>query len=270
MAEMVVDGVRLTYELAGTEGPVLVLLNGIAMSISHWKPMIGAMEGKYRTLCHDMRGQTLSGKPEGAYSLELHARDLAALMDGLGIEKAHIAGTSYGSEVAMAFALAFPERCLSLAVIDGVSELDPVLRAAAFSWKATALADPRAFYRTLLPWTYSGSYIRAHADALAAREEGVARLPREWFEAFARLCDAFLEMDLTPRLGEIACPCLVMVGDRDILKHEGYARIIARGVRDGRLVVLPDTGHAAVIEQPGFCAAGLSDFLSALSKGGSQ
>jgi 3-oxoadipate enol-lactonase len=271
-----VEGAALAYELSGgrsegvAEGGPVVLLNGIAMSIAHWKPFVAALTQARaparRVLAHDFRGQLLSSRPAGPYSLEGHADDLSALMSALDLDRAHIVGTSYGSEVALVFARKYPERTLSLTVIDGASEADPVLRAAVGSWKAAALADPVAFYRALIPWTYSASYIASHEDALAARESAVAGLPRDFFAAFAALCDAFLEIDETPRLGEIRCPTLVLVGERDILKHRGYAEIIARGVRGARLEVLAGLGHAAVIEDPAAVLACVEPFLEEAEK----
>ncbi len=266
MPDIVANGVRLRYEITGTEGPALVLLNGIAMSIGHWKPFIEALKGTYRVICHDFRGQTLSEKPEGDYSLEQHAEGLSALMDALEIPEAYIVGTSYGSEVAMAFAIANPERCATLTVIDGVSELDPVLKAAAESWMAAALCDARVFYKTLMPWTYSSAYIAANAAVLAKREESVASLPREWFEGFAALCSAFLKIDLTGKLNRITCPSLVLVGEFDILKHAGFAKIINKAISGSRLEILPGVGHAATIEQPAVCAARFETFLKGVQQ----
>lgn len=255
MAEMVVNGVRIAYELSGEQdvgGPraPIVFLNGIAMSISHWKPVIAALPAGTRYLCHDFRGQLLSDKPAGPYSLAMHAVDLAALIDRLGIERGHIVGTSYGSEVAMEFALLYPNRCASLTVIDGVSELDPVLEAVVISWMESAQKHARLFYKTMLPWTYSSGYISAHRDALTAREEGVASLPPAWFSAFIELCKAFLKIDLTPRIGHIGCPTTVLVGERDILKPRGFSEIIARNIPGAAMHVIPGAGHAVVIEQP--------------------
>jgi 3-oxoadipate enol-lactonase len=261
MERLEVNGVELAYELTGGEGEAVVLLNGIAMSIVHWKPFVEALAPARKVLAHDFRGQLQSSRPAGPYSLELHAADLAGLMDALGLARAHIVGTSYGSEVGLVFARAYPERASSLTVIDGASEADPVLRAAVESWKAAALVDPVAFYRALVPWTYSARYIASHVEMLASREKAVAGLPRGYFEAFAALCDAFLAIDETRRLGGIRCPTLVLVGERDILKHRGYSEIIARGIRGARLEVLPGLGHAAVIEDPAAVLSRITSFL---------
>jgi 3-oxoadipate enol-lactonase len=259
MAEMMVNGVRIVYELSGEcdvgvlKAPI-VLLNGIAMSIPHWKPLIAALPAGTCCLSHDFRGQTLSGKPAGPYSLAMHAKDLVDLMDALYIERGHIVGASYGSEVAMEFAMLYPERCASLVVIDGVSELDPVLEAAVVSWMEAARKDARLFYKTMLPWTYSSNYIAAHRDMLTAREDGMAALPAEWFAAFVELCKAFLKINQTQRLKQISCPATVLVGEKDILKHRGFSEIIARNIPGAVMHVIPDAGHAVVIERPALCA----------------
>jgi 3-oxoadipate enol-lactonase len=259
-----VNGVEIAWELCGRGEDAIAFLNGIAMSMGSWKPIAQDFEASSRCLLHDMRGQLLSGKPEGKYSLELHAEDLAALLNSLGLRRAHIIGTSYGAEVGIAFALAHPEMTRSLALIDGVSETDPLLEATVRSWIETAKASPFAFYRTILPWNYSSAYIAAHGEELARREAVVASFPKEWFEAFIRLCEAFLEIDLSPRLGEISCPCLVMVGENDILKGEGFARILAEGIRGARLEAIPGAGHAAVIEAPEFIAKRLKAFYESI------
>jgi pimeloyl-ACP methyl ester carboxylesterase len=161
----------------------------------------------------------------------------------------------------MAFAADYPGRCSSLTVIDGVSELDPVLEAACDSWRASAALDPRLFYKTLMPWTYSSAYLEANRTTLKAREEAMTTFPKAWFDGFIALCDSFLAIDLTPRLKEIRCPTLVLVGDRDILKHRGFAEIIARGINGARLGIIEGAGHASVIEMPGRIAAEISAFI---------
>jgi 3-oxoadipate enol-lactonase len=269
MPVLTANGVRLAYELFGESQkierahpfdqarsaqnqpfPPIVLLNGIAMSISHWKPMIAELPAGTPCVCHDFRGQTLSDKPAGPYSLEIHADDLAALLDGLGIARGHIVGTSYGSEVAMEFAIKYPERCASLMVIDGVSELDAVLEGAAISWMESAKVDPRVFYKTMQPWTYSSAFISENREMLSAREDGVAALPKAWFNGFVELCKAFLSIDLTSRLQSIKCPTTVIVGENDILKPRHFSEIIARNIHGATMQIIPGAGHAVVIEQP--------------------
>ena len=257
-----VNGVELAYELSGSGKETVVFLNGIAMTIAHWKPFVEALSPAYRCLCHDLRGQILSERPAGPYSFSQHSEDLAALMSRLGIAKAHLVGTSYGSEVAMVFALEHPEMAASLTVVDGVSELDTLLRTVAEGWRAAALASPSAFYRNLIPWTYSASYIAENKATLDAREAGIETFPHDYFTGFVALCDAFLSLDITANLHRIACPTLVLVGDKDILKPLRYSRIIADAVPGATLKIVKDAGHASVVEKPDECIAEIREFLS--------
>ncbi|MCE1206678.1 MAG: alpha/beta hydrolase [Spirochaetia bacterium] len=258
-----IRGVSFYYELSGQGSETIAFLNGIAMSVAHWAPYVQAFQGEYRCLCHDMRGQTLSGKPEGEYSLDLHAQDLAELMERLGITRVHLVGTSYGAEVAMAFAVRYPEKCLSLTLIDGVSETDPLLEAIVDSWILAAEKDARLFYRTILPWNYSPGYISTNRELLAKREAGVANLPRDWFEGFIRLCEAFLKINLTEALSAIQCPTLIMVGEKDILKPYKFSKIIQQRIKGSQLFILPGAGHAAVLEEPALIQQHLRNFLAA-------
>ena len=269
MPRATVGRAALEYELSGTGPECIVFLNGIAMSIAHWAPISGPLSARYRTLLHDFQGQLKSPRAPGAPKLRLedHGEDLRGLLALLGIGRVHLVGTSYGAEVAMLFAAAFPDATASLTVIDGVSELDPLLRAAAESWKAAALCDPVVFYRTIVPWNYSAAYIEANAEALSRREAAVAALPRGYFQDFAALCDAFLALDITPRLGDISCPALVLVAEKDILKHAGFARIIAEGIPRAGMRVIPGAGHAVVIEKPDAVRAEIERFLDVVRGG---
>jgi 3-oxoadipate enol-lactonase len=248
-----VNGVEITYELIGSGDEVVAFLNGIAMSIGHWKPLAVQLEDRYRCLSHDFRGQLLSPQAPrsgAAITLADHVEDLRCLLDQLGVRAAHIIGTSYGAEVGLLFAGTHPQRVASLVLIDGVSEMDPLLRATAEAWRAAALCDPVVFYRSIIPWNYSAAWLAENREKLASREESIAALPRGYFEDFAALCDAFLALDLAPQLPRICCPTLVVVGEKDILKHSGFARIMAKGIRGARMETIPGAGHAVVIEQP--------------------
>jgi 3-oxoadipate enol-lactonase len=267
MERATVNTVEIGYEILGSSDETIAFLNGIAMTVGHWLPIAESLARDRRCLLHDFRGQLMSAKPPGPYSLEQHADDVAELFKELGIGAAHIVGTSYGAEIGMVLACCHPECVRSLVLIDGVSETDPVLCAAVMAWKSAALADPRVYYRTLIPWNYSAGYLRAHGDELRDRESAVAALPEEYFTAFAGLCDAFLAIDLTSRLYEITCPTLVVVGENDILKPRRYSEIIHRRISGATLTVVEGAGHAVVIEQPERIALLVGDFLTAAEGG---
>ncbi len=267
MERLVVRGAALAYQLQGEDSGkgTVALLNGIAMSMAHWKPVTEALVAAgFRVLLHDMRGQLLSDKPAEPYSFEAHAADFGAILDETGIGRVHLAGASYGAETALCFARDYPGRVSSLCMIDGVCETDAVLSAAVESWKRAAQADPSLFYRVLLPWNYSPQWLAANGDFVRSREAAVASLPPEYFRAFAGLCDAFLAIDLKKDLGRIHAPALVMVGGSDILKGERFAGPMAEGIAGSSYKIIPNAGHAAVIERPDEVSRLMLEFLAGL------
>lgn len=244
------------------EGEPVVFLNGILMSVDSWKLQTLEIAKQHRCLLHDFRGQLRSSRPGQPWTLETHAADLEALLDHLEIDQCHIVGTSYGGEVGMVFAAAWPERVRSLAVIASVSEVGADTRRAVLEWRRAALEAPGTLYRTMLPTTFSSAFIEANPQLIRLGEERLSRCDNYFFAAFAGLIDAFLQLDITPRLGSIACPALVIAGEKDRLKPPRYSRIIADGIGDADLRVVPGAGHAVVLEQPENINAALLAFIA--------
>jgi len=250
MPKIEANGINIYYELHGPENAdVIVLSNGILMSTASWVYQTPVLSRHYRVLLYDARGQWQSDHPEGPYSMELHADDLAALMDALGIEKAHIGGTSYGAEISMVFALRHPERTRSLIVTSAVSHVDPLLRGLTDMWSLAGKAgDPELLYRVVYPLTFSEDWIAAHDDALAQARQRYETLD---MRAFCTLVDCFAEMDVTAELHDIEAPALVVAGEDDMLKRRIYSEIIASEIPNVEFVIIPHAGHAAMWEQAG-------------------
>ena len=250
MSKVHANGIELYYELHGPEGaPLLVLNNGIIMNATtSWAFQTKALAQKYRILQYDCRGQGQSEHPVGPYSMEMHADDLATLLTALGYEKAHIAGISYGGEVAQAFGLKYPERTLSLILADTVSEVGAELRIIVDSWLDSAkAADSDAFFNATVPWNFSQAFITANPALLADAKKRYGSLD---FPAVVRLCECFLNMNFTARLGGIKCPVCIMAGSLDLLKGPAYAAILKKGIPHAELHILQGAGHASCWERP--------------------
>lgn len=261
MPRIQVGDLQLYYELHGPEGAdVLVLSNGILMSTASWAFQTPVLSRHYRLLLYDCRGMWQSDHPPGPYTMEQHADDLAGLLDALGIERAHIGGISYGGELSIVFALRYPERALSLIVADVVSHVDPWLRIVVEGWIAAARTkNPPVFFSATVPWNFSARFVREHPDLMAQALERYRLLD---YEAVIRLCECFLTLSVRERLGEIAAPTCVMVGERDILKGRGYAEEIARRIPRAEFHLIPDAGHATCWEQPEVFNSIVLGFLS--------
>jgi 3-oxoadipate enol-lactonase len=249
MSKIGVNGIELYYELSGPEGaPVLVLSNGIMMSTASWAYQSTVLNRHLRVLLYDCRGMWKSDHPEGSYSMEEHADDLAGLLNALEIEQAHIAGISYGAEVSMMFALRYPEKTRSLIVIDGVSEIHPLLRAQTYPWlMAAERHDAELLLNTSYHMNFAEDWIRANQAFIDSSVERYALLD---MDALVRLMKSFYALEITAELPNIQAPTLVVAGEEDLIKGREYAEIIAAQIQNSELVIVPGAGHALCLEKP--------------------
>jgi 3-oxoadipate enol-lactonase len=262
MPKIQANGISLYYEQHGwdKDADVAVLSNGVLMSTASWAMQVPVLAKHFRVLVYDCRGMWQSDHPAGPYSMEQHADDLAALLDALRIERAHIAGISYGSEISLIFGYKYPHRTLSVIASSAVSQVDPLLRGIIESWIVAARAkDPELFFRVTYPTNFSETWIAANQAALDGARMRYRTLD---FDAVLELLLSFSHLNITSELKKIIAPTLVIVGEQDILKPRKYAEIIAREVPRSEFVVVPNSGHAVCWEQAGLFNTLILGFLA--------
>lgn len=244
-----VNDIEIYYELTGPQdGPVLVLSNGIMMSTASWAYQKAELSHHLRVLLYDCRGMWRSDHPEGPYSMEQHADDLSGLLDALNISQAHIGGISYGAEISMVFAIKYPGKTKSLMVIDGVSEIHPLLHAQTYPWLMAAQRnDPELLMRTSYHMNFSEQWIKANQAFI---ENSVERYAELDMDALVNLMKAFYDLDITEELASIKAPTLVIAGEEDVIKGREYAKIIADQIPESEFVLVPGSGHALCLEKP--------------------
>lgn len=260
------DGVRLCYERTGS-GKAVVFIHGFALDLRMWDPQWTAIAENYQVVRYDLRGFGASDPPDG--KPYRHIDDLRTLLDAFDIERAALVGLSMGGGIAIDFALAHPDR------VRGVAALASTL--GGYHWERQLAAD----------WGATGRRAR-EAGVAAARREWVAlpqfepaRARREVAAALETMVEDFagwpwLHRDpgvgLAPpaidRLGELRCPVLALVGDRDLPDFQAIAALLERNAPRASRVMVPDTGHLVNMEAAGACNAGLLRFLAGLDAGG--
>lgn len=258
----------LTYRTDGEGQPVL-LLNGGMMTLTAWEPIAVALAPRFQVVRCDFRGQLLSpGEPEP--TLEAHVRDLVELIDGLELERVHVVGTSYGGLVGLLFAALHPERTASVAVIAATGRITPefwesTARCRELALEAAAGGDGGRVLEYILPETYTPEYLKKQAAALEFHRRWVAALPAIWFRGVAAILASVEGVDLTPRLGGIRCPALIVAGERDLMFPPEQSRALAEAIPGARLEVVPGAPHGMVVENPDVTARLLLDFLPGAS-----
>lgn len=119
MPKIAVDGLNFHYWQSG-QGADLILVHGLGGNLAGWHlTMVPDLQQTYRVTTYDLRGHGRSDAPLSGYTTRDMAEDLKGLMDARGIERAHIVGHSWGGDIALHFALLYPERVNLLVVIEG-------------------------------------------------------------------------------------------------------------------------------------------------------
>src|SRR5512134_2410780 len=118
MPKVSVNGISLHYWQLG-EGPDLVMVHGLNSNLAVWHlELVPRLRNEYRITTYDLRGHGRSDMPPTGYSTEDMAKDLRGLLDGLGIERAHLMGHSLGADISLHMALLYPERVHKLVLIE--------------------------------------------------------------------------------------------------------------------------------------------------------
>jgi 3-oxoadipate enol-lactonase len=228
------------------DAPPLVLLNSLGSSLAMWEPQMDALAARFRVIRLDSRGHGTSPVPPGPYSLADFGGDVIALLDRLGLARAHVTGLSLGGMTAMWLAINAPERVdrLVLCCTSARVAAPEVYRERATKVRAegTASIAPAVVSRWLTP------EFAEHEPALVARLEAmVAATPDD---GYASSCTAIAEMDLEDELAAISAPTLVIAGAEDLALPPDHGARIAARIPGTRMTVVPQAAHLGNLEQP--------------------
>lgn len=225
------------------------------MSIPSWDPILPLFGDRYRLVRLDFRGQLLS--PGGPHpDLLAHADDVAALLDHLGIDRAHLVGPSFGGEVAMLVAARHPARVASLVVATATDRLTDRMLEESRLLRETALAaaaggDRSMVFRLLAPNAFSPGWLATQPpDFVEQRAAQIGMLPPQFFDGIAGIMKALDTLDLAGELPRITAPTLVIGAELDRVFPALHSEAIARGIPGARLEIIRNAGHAAVVEKP--------------------
>jgi pimeloyl-ACP methyl ester carboxylesterase len=268
------DGVTLYAETTGTGAPVL-FIHEFAGDHRSWEPQVRFFSGGYRCITYAARGYPPSDVPDdgAAYSQERAVADAIAVLDGLGVDRAHVVGLSMGGFTALHLALRHPARIAS-AVVAGAGYGAQPERQEAFRAECEAIAS--AFE------TEGAERVATRYAVGPARVQFQNKNPRGWAEFAAALGEhSALGAALTMRgvqaarpslyllreeLAQVRTPVLLVAGDEDEGCLEA-ALMLKRTMGSSGLALLPRTGHTANLEEPDVFNWVVDRFLAAVGRG---
>ncbi|MFW5892748.1 MAG: alpha/beta fold hydrolase, partial [Bacillota bacterium] len=230
-----------------------IILNGLMMSHKSWEIFVPTLKDHFHVIRLDMLDQGESDKMDGPYHQKLQADMLSAFIDHLGYERVHIAGISYGGNVALQLATHYPGKIGKMVLFNAVAKTRPWLRDVGRAWnKIAALREGEAYYHAAIPLIYSPMFYNRRIDWMDKRKETLVPLfsTPEFLDALIRLTESAESHDVEEALPSIKTPTLVVAADQDELTPPHEQRILVDAMPDARLLTFHETGHASMYERP--------------------
>jgi pimeloyl-ACP methyl ester carboxylesterase len=268
------DGVRLYYEEAGTGYPV-VFVHEFAGDCRSYETQLRFFARRYRCIAFNARGYPPSDVPEDfhRYSQERARDDIRDVLQGLGIQKAHIVGISMGGFAVLHFGFAYPERASAL-VVAGCgygAQPDKGQQFREETSRTAAQIETRGMAEVAKTYgagptrvQYQNKDPRGYAEFLAQLAEHSTRGSANTMRGVQARRPSLWE--LTEQMKRLDVPTLVATGDEDDPCLEP-GLLLKRTIPSAALVVLPNTGHALNLEEPGLFNQALADFFHQVESG---
>jgi pimeloyl-ACP methyl ester carboxylesterase len=270
------DGTQLYYEEAGAGTPI-VFVHEFAGDYRTWEPQMRHFARTFRCVTYSQRGYPPSDVPgdPARYGQDIARADVVALMDALGIKKAHVVGHSMGAYTALHVGLNHPERCISVTAagcgwgsVPDAAQRDAMRKVAvetAKMFSEKSMAEGAAIYGDApMRQTHKHKDPRGFAEFMGMLAEHSpqghaltmtqlqARRPNLW--------------DMAEQLKKFSVPLLIIVGDEDESCLDGSV-FLKRATPTAGLLVIPRSSHNITSEEPAMFNAALADLFAAAEAG---
>jgi pimeloyl-ACP methyl ester carboxylesterase len=244
------NNIDIYYEVQG-DGEPLVLIPYLAADQACYAFQVAEYAKQFTCYTVDLRGAGLSGKPEGTYTTELFADDIAAFMSVAGISGAHVSGLSLGAATGMWLAAKYPSLVKTLSLHSAWTASDAYLRVVVEGWRTIAQATgsvAEMVIQGIFPWCFTPELYAARPEYVDSLADFVRGRPMPPVDAFLRQSEAVLSHDATSVIGLIQAPTLVTFGRHDSVTSTRFAGPLIEGLKDSELLVFEDCAHAPIYE----------------------
>jgi len=273
MRQIAVSGADLAYVERGEGDETVVLSHSYLVDHRQFASQIEALSAQYRVLAYDHRehGQSRwirDGRK--SYDLDDLVTDAAEFIARTGAAPCHFVGLSTGGFVGLRLALDHPGLLRSLVLMDTSAELEPLAKRLKYEamFQILRLLGFRPLMASVMGLMFGSGTLRA-PDRRAEMDLWRQRMAANDRAALVRFGRAiFRRQSVVARLGEIAVPTLVLVGDDDRPQPPARARVMADGIPGATLGIIPGAGHLSTIDEPRIVSERLSRFLAGSGGGG--
>jgi pimeloyl-ACP methyl ester carboxylesterase len=251
MPKVKANGITINYDQQGTGDP-LILIPYLTADRACYAFQAPDYANHFTCISLDLRGTGETDNPEGVYSTELLADDVAAFMQAAGIQKAHISGLSLGAATGMWLAAKYPDKVKSLSLHSGWTKTDPFLKTVVEGWQVTAKAlgsVPEMVILSIFPWCLTPELFAARPDYIQSLADFVRGRPAQTLAAFLQQSNAVIAHDVEAQLGRITAPTQITFGRHDLLTSNRFADGMKNNIRCSELLIFEGCAHAPIYEK---------------------
>ena len=241
-------GGRIGYREAG-EGPALVFLHGLGGNSASWEPQLAVFSSRFRTIAWDLPGFGASDPlPLAEPATGDYGKAFCGFLDVLGIGRAHLVGTSYGTVILAEFARAWPDRVASLIFACGVTGFGRLQASERAALRATRRKELAEIGQRRFAETRNAAYLGKGAPAaVVAQVVAIAGSadPAGYLQAYG----ALTESDIFASLAHLRARALVLSGSDDPIARPADCERVARALSGAEYRCIDGVGHYANLEQ---------------------
>jgi 3-oxoadipate enol-lactonase len=255
------NGISFNIDIAGADGaPWLILSNSLATNLHMWDQQADDLKNAFRMLRYDQRGHGLTDAPDGRYTFDVLIADVVALMDALGIDRAHWCGVSMGCATGMGLVQKHPGRFDRMVLCDNPGRSSPETRRA---WEERIVVArqggmPALLESTMQRW-FPPETLKANPPHMDKIRQMILSTPVNGYIGCAA---ALGDHDFRPLMPKVKNPVLYMTGEKDANNAEAM-KVMQQELPGSQYLVLPGAGHISNMDQPAMFTKALRDFLGA-------
>ncbi|WP_397543349.1 alpha/beta fold hydrolase [Roseovarius salis] len=260
---MPVSGNGTAYDLAGPDGaPAVVLIHGLGLTREvTWGHIAPVLARRYRVLSYDLPGHGQTAAPDEAVSLRMLGRQLVALMDELGLDRAALAGFSLGGMINRRVAMDDPGRVSALAILNSPHEREEEQQKLVEQRaRDTGAGGPAATIDTTLARWFTERFRHDHPETVQQVRDTVLANETGCYAAHRQVLAEGVTELIRPD-PPITKPALVMTCQNDSGSTPAMSWAIAKEIGEADVVIVPELQHLGLIERPDLFSAPLEDFL---------
>jgi pimeloyl-ACP methyl ester carboxylesterase len=250
MSKVQANGITINYEQQGTGEP-LVLIPYLAADHACYAFQVADYAKHFTCISLDPRGTGETDKPDGTYSMELFADDIAAFMQAIGIERAHVSGLSLGAATSLWLAGKYPQRVKSLSLHSCWPKSDAFLKTVVGGWQSTAKglnSVTEMIIQGIVPWCFTPDFYSSNPEFIDKVAAFVRSRPEQPLDAFMRQSNAVIAHDAVAQLARIKAPTQITFGRHDQVTSLRFADALTSGIKGSELLVFETCAHAPIYQ----------------------